>query len=241
MAARTGASLALLLALLAGGCAPRPGSAEIEALGVRAGQARQPEALAQLRQWSERGHAQAQRELALALLRDAPSWPQGRDWLQRAALGGDARAAYLLGEAMRQGRWGLQPDARAARPWLQQAAQAGQADAALALARLWLNGDGVPPDAAQGVHWLRRASDGGNAQAMFLLSQAYARGQGVPASQASARQWLEAAAEQHHPAAMQAYALALQNGELGLQRDERLAAELLAEATSERRNRWNAP
>jgi len=243
MQERTGPACLLLLlaALMGSACAPRPGSAEIEAMGVRASQARQPAALAQLQAWSQAGNAVAQRELALALLREkAARWPEGLDWLRRAALGADAEAAYLLGEATRLGRHGLRPDAGAARPWLEQAARAGHADAALALARLWLNGDGVGADAAAGLHWLQAASQGGNPQAMLLLSQAYAQGRGTAPSQALARHWLEAAADKHHPAAIQAYALALQNGELGLAVDGQLADELLAEATAERHNRWNA-
>lgn len=233
-------ALALAGALLwpLSGCGPEvpPPTAAIEALGMQALQTREPGALAQLKRWSAAGSAVAARELGLALLARPERVAQGLAALRRAAGGGDAEAAYRLGEAQRQGLHGLQPDATAARPWLERAAALGQADAALSLA--WLARAATPPDEASALRWLQAASRAGQGSAMFLLANAYAQGLGTPVDQAQARHWLKAAAERHHPAAMQALALALQDGSLGFERDAGEAQELLREAGEERHNRW---
>lgn len=239
------AGLGLWIALLGltacvGAAKPPPDSATIESLGILASQAGQAEAKQQLRHWAEQGLPIAQRELARSLLRgDSEAQQQGLDWLGRAALGGDAEAAYLQGEGLRLGRYGQRPDVTAAKPWLERAAELRHADAALALARLARNGEAGPRDAAAALRWLQLAAQGGNAQAMLLLSNAYAQGQGTVVDWRQARHWLEQAADRHFPAAIQAYALALENGELGLDKDPAQARELLMEASEERRNRWN--
>jgi TPR repeat protein len=235
------ALLTPVLVALAACAPPMPtDSVAIESVGMRALQTRDGSALGRLNAWSQQGSAVAQRELALALLPDAHEQARAVKWLTRAAVGGDAEGAYLLGEAHRVGRAGLKPDAVAARPWLEMAAKRNHADAALSLARLWRNGESGPRDDVQAAHWLLASANGGNSQAMFLLSNAYAEGQGVAVDLVQARRWLEAAADHHFGPAMQAYALALESGDLGLDRDGEQARELLQEAREERRNRWNA-
>lgn len=234
---------AVLLAALAG-CspdrAPPADSAAIESVGILATQAGQPEALARLSRWARQGHPVAQREYALALMRTTAAPGEVLLWLERAARGGDGEAAYLAGQARLQGRWGLQANPAAATPWLERAANAGHADAALALARLWRNGEAGQRSDSEALRWLQRASEQGNAQAMLLLSNAYAEGLGTPVRLDQARHWLEAAADRHFPAALQAYALALESGALGFERDPQEAQHLMKEATEERRNRWNS-
>ena len=232
---------AAMLGALVTACQPQalaPTPQQIESMGLRARHAGQAEALTQLQQWARAGQTVAQRELALALAETPANWPTARDWLERAARGGDDDAAQRLGELHRLGRWGLKPDPAQAARWLGLAARQGQADAALQLALLLKHGDGVARDEAQALHWLQAAADAGNPRAMFLLSQAHARGDGVARSEPLARQWLEAAADRHDPPALQAYALALENGDLGYKKNPALARELLIEAGSERHNRW---
>ena len=64
------------------------------------------------------------------------------------------------------------------------------------------------------------------------------RGEGTAPDLALARHWLEQAAERHHPPAMQDWALALEDGRLGVTRDAEAAREQWREAGEERRNRW---
>lgn len=231
--------VALLMALAACELTLPHDTAAIESVGMQALQTHDAEALDRLTQWSRRGSAVAQRELALALLTTPSQQVRALQWLALAAKGGDAEAGYLLGEAHRTGRAGLWPDALAALPWLELAASKHHADAALSLARYWNNGEPGKRDERQAVRWLHAAADWGSPQAMFLLSNAYAEGQGVSIDLAQARRWLEAAADHHFGPALQAYSLALEAGALGLTADGTQAREVLQEAREERRNRWN--
>jgi len=236
------AALAAVAALALGACAPTPpkDAAAVESVGILARHAGQAEAVQQLQDWARQGHAVAQRELGLLQLRDSAQTPQGLEWLGRAALGGDGEAGFVLGEAHRQGQFGLRADPVTAKPWLTLAARAGHADGALALARLARNGEAGPRDAAEAAHWLRVASERGNAHAMLLLSYAYAQGDGIEQDLAQARHWMEQSADRHFSPAIQAYALALENGDMGFEKKPDEARELLQEAREERRNRWNS-
>ncbi len=234
--------LALLVALAA--CAPAPprDAAAVESLGMRALQTGDDAALRTLQHWAEQGRAGlatlSARELGLALAADPTRGPEAVRWLTRAAEAGDAQAAYALGDAHRRGALGWTPDAAAARPWLLRAAAAEHPAALLALALAARNGDAEARDPARAFALLQRASRGGSAQAMYLLSQTYATGEGTAPDAGLARHWLEQAAEQHHPAAMQDWALALEDGRLGVARDAQAAREQWREAGEERRNRW---
>jgi TPR repeat protein len=237
-------SLLLALAAVLAGCAPElpRDAAAVESVGMRAAQTRDGESLRTLASWAERAPAAlatpAARELGLALAPDPSRAAEAVRWLTRAAEADDAEAAWTLGEAHRRGGLGWSPDAAAARPWLLRAASAEHPAALLALARAARNGDAEPRDPQRAFELLQRASRAGNAQAMYLLAQTYAEGEGTPADPALARHWLEQAAELHHPAAMQDWALALEDGRLGVTRDAAAARDQWREAGEERRNRW---
>lgn len=227
-------------------CAPAPprDAAAVESVGLLAAQTRQREALERLAHWAEAGGPLAPvaaRELGLALAQRPAEATQARRWLTLAAEAGDAEASYTLGEARRSGGLGWQPDPTAARPWFVRAMQSGHAGATLALALGARNGDGEPRDARRSVALLQLAAQRGSARAMYLLSQAYDQGIGTAPDAALARHWLEQAAEQHLPAAMQDWALALEDGRLGVQPDAKAAQEQWREAAEERRNRWTMP
>ena len=55
---------------------------------------------------------------------------------------------------------------------------------------------------------------------MFMLANAYRDGEGVPRDEARALALYQDAAEHELPEAVQALAMAYQNGELGLKRDD---------------------
>ncbi len=238
------ACFALLpLALLLAACAPEPPrqSAEVESLGMQAVQTHDAAALRRLSAWAQAPGPfapLAARELGLALAADPARHAEALRWLAQAAHGGDAEAAFTLGEAYRSGGLGCRHDDVAARRWFERAAEADHPAALLALARAARNGVGEPRDMGKAAGLLLRASRRGSGAAMYLLSQAYAAGEGVPADPAVARHWLEQAAEQHHPAAMQDWALALEEGRLGVPPDAQAAREQWREASEERRNRW---
>ncbi len=75
-------------------------------------------------------------------------------------------------------------------------AKAGDAEAQVALAELYLTGQGVRADTAIGISWYRRAAEAGHPVAQLNLGDFYSRGDGVPRDLVAAYVWLSLAAEQ---------------------------------------------
>lgn len=75
-------------------------------------------------------------------------------------------------------------------------ADQGDTEAQIAIAGMYLAGNGVPTDAAQAAHWYARAAGRGDAVAQLNLGDFYARGLGVPRDLVNAYFWLSLAAEQ---------------------------------------------
>ena len=154
------------------------------------------------------GHRTAQLRYGLALLngRGVPADPQaGETWLRRAALGGEALAAALVGDLY--ARTGpLPPNYCEAGMWFQRAAEGGHAGAARALGQLYLRGGGFGADPETAVHWLRIAAEAGDAEAAYDLGLCLVRGVGTARNEAEALAWLHRAAAAGHAAATQVLA-----------------------------------
>ena len=75
-------------------------------------------------------------------------------------------------------------------------AEAGDAEAQVALASLYLSGQGVRTDVGAGISWYRRAAEAGHPVAQLNLGDFYSRGAGVPRDLVTAYVWLSLAAEQ---------------------------------------------
>lgn len=75
-------------------------------------------------------------------------------------------------------------------------AEAGDAEAQVALAELYLTGQGVRADTAAGISWYRRAAAAGHPVAQLNLGDFHVRGAGVPRDLTTAYVWLSLAAEQ---------------------------------------------
>jgi hypothetical protein len=157
---------------------------------------------------AELGHRAAQFRYGLALLngRGVPVDSQdGETWLRRAALGGEALAAALVGDLY--SRTGpIPPNYCEAGMWFQRAAEGGHAGAARALGQLYLRGDGFGADPETAVHWLRVAAEAGEAEAAYDLGLCLVRGIGTVRNDAEALTWLRRAAAAGHAAATQALA-----------------------------------
>jgi TPR repeat protein len=94
----------------------------------------------------------------------------GRQWLERAALGGDAQAARLLAQAYLTGAAGFAaPDK--ARQLYRRGHELGDTASSLALARLLARGVGGPADAAGAEQLVRLAADRGDPAAMSILGR----------------------------------------------------------------------
>lgn len=104
---------------------------------------------------------------------------------------GTARADFAAGlEAYDGGDY-----AAAVAAWLP-LAEAGDAEAQVALADLYLYGQGVPADPARAADWYRRAAVQGDALAQLNLGDLYSRGVAVPRDLIRAYAWLSLSAAQ---------------------------------------------
>ena len=92
---------------------------------------------------------------------DRPTSLNGESWLRRAALGGDAEAAALLGDIYARGG-ALPPNYAEAARWFRTAAERGQKAAARALGMLYLTGAGVARDPDEAATWFKRAAEAGD-------------------------------------------------------------------------------
>jgi TPR repeat protein len=96
-----------------------------------------------------------------------------------------------------------------------QAATAGNVKAQIALAQLYLRGDGVAKDPAEAARWYREAASKHNdANAQYALGVLLDRGIGVDKDPIEALLWFQRAAQQGHPAALTNTGVAYSRGEV---------------------------
>ena len=124
---------------------------------------------------AEKGWLPAQNYLGYLLL-NAGNGAEGLQWLERAAIAGDAKAqgnlGFLLlddGEASRNLRAGIVADNEKAAFWLGRAAAAGVATASSMLGDLYRDGRGVAQDSTQAAACYFAAIDAGLADAAYKL------------------------------------------------------------------------
>jgi TPR repeat protein len=196
------------------------------------GVARDPSVAVQLyRHAAERGHRAAQLRWGLALLdgREVEADPAaGETWLRRAALGGEAEAAALLGDLYaRSGP--LPPNYGEAANWYRRAAEAGHGAAARALGSLYLTGAGVGRDAAEAAHWLRLGGRAGDHAAQIDFANLVRDGAGEAEDPARVAQWFATEAETGDLVGAFNFAVCLDQG-FGVLPDARQAADWLRRA-----------
>jgi TPR repeat protein len=96
-----------------------------------------------------------------------------------------------------------------------QAATAGNVKAQVALAQLYLRGEGVTKDLAEAARWYREAASKHNdANAQYALGVLLDRGIGVEKDPIEALLWFQRAAQQGHPAALTNTGVAYSKGEV---------------------------
>jgi len=76
----------------------------------------------------------------------------------------------------------------------------GDSNAQYNLARLYLDGTGVPQDARQAARWFKLAAEKGHYQAQALLGHLLVNGEGVPRQRALGLMWLTMARDAADPA-----------------------------------------
>jgi len=146
------------------------------------------------------GHANAQHELGLALLK-GKGVPQDHlqavEWLKLAADQGFTLSQYELGVAFRDGT-GVSQDFAVATSWFQLAAEQGHSDAQNNLGARYLSGQGVHQDFEKAFFWFSSSAKKGNALAQSNLGAMYSNGQGVSQNLSKAYMWLTLATNDNY-------------------------------------------
>ncbi|HSM97254.1 MAG TPA: hypothetical protein VLT91_14520 [Rhizomicrobium sp.] len=120
---------------------------------------------------------------------------EGARWLERAANGGDAMAAYRLGTLYERGH-GVPTNAAKADQLYGIAAKQGNRKAMHNIAVAFAEGSGVPKNMQQAAEWFTKASELGLKDSQFNLAVLYERGMGVKQSLTEAYKWYAIAAAQ---------------------------------------------
>lgn len=160
------------------------------------------QAHAYLRQAAERGHLQAQVDLAYLYMdgnAQVPKDPAAAfHWFHQAATRGAVPAQCMLGDFYLNGWGGARKDPAEAVRWYRRSAAASDpcaSRAQYALYRAHADGTGAPRNMKLAIDWLQQAADAGNPRAQRALGRAYDRGEGVPRDPALARVWLRKSRE----------------------------------------------
>lgn len=108
-----------------------------------------------------------------------------KQWWLKAAAKGENGAFYNLAVVYN----GIDRNYPEGVKWLRRAVDAGNVDAMNELARLYMQGQGVPKDIKESVALTRRAAIAGNQGARQSMVEYYVNGTGVPADAMRAQVW----------------------------------------------------
>lgn len=174
-------------ALYQKGCAYRRGK------GVRKDRA---EAAKWLKKAAEKGHRQAQRELAhYYYFYPSPDPKQAVHWFRKAAEQNDHFAQEKLGMLYQLG-YGVKKNCVEAVKWYRRAAEQNYSSAQVNLGLCYAEGIGVEKNSVEAVRWYRKAAEQFDySWAGYQLGLCYAKGQGVDMDYAEACKWFRLAAE----------------------------------------------
>lgn len=150
----------------------------------------------------------------------AANLPQARQFALRAARAGHIAGSALAGRMLFRGEGGGADAAAAAMPYLQRAAEAGEGDAQNYLALILFNGrPGVAPDPAAAMDWWERAVAQGHGAATNNFATYLAHGIGRPANPKRAGELIAGQADRGYAPAQFRWALWLEQGWKGTERD----------------------
>jgi TPR repeat protein len=125
------------------------------------------------------------------------------DW-DKAAEGGHAIAAFLLGQLYENGQ-GVSKSAGSAFRYYKQAAALGQIDAMIKVGIVYRDGDkeiGVKRNYEKAIELFEKGAIAGSAEAQFRLSDMYRRGLGVPVGRSESLRWLILSGGKHYVPAL---------------------------------------
>jgi TPR repeat protein len=116
------------------------------------------------------------------------------EWFEKAAVQGEPRAAFHLGDLYLYGK--IERNHREAAKWFRVAAAKGNEEAVLRLGELYRhNRSDLRQDHAESARWFRLAAEKGNPDAQYELGCLLIEGEGIPHNPAEAEMWLRKAAD----------------------------------------------
>ncbi len=110
-------------------------------------------------------------------------------WYEKAAVGGDAHAAYIAA-IMYAENYEIQPDAVKVAQLLRQAAEANIPAAQADFGLVVYQGNGVERSIEDAAAWFKKSAESGDAEGQFLYAFTLAKGEGVQQSYEDAYYWL---------------------------------------------------
>ena len=113
---------------------------------------------------------------------------KAREWYEKAATQGFAKAQVQLGCMYSSGQ-GVRQDFGKALNLFEKAAAQGDADACYFLGGMYFSGHGVRQDYAKAREWYEKSSSQGIAEAQILLGMMYDEGLGVQQNKATAKEY----------------------------------------------------
>jgi TPR repeat protein len=158
----------------------------------------------ELRNWADRGDADAQFELGLRMITGEgvkKNIESGMKFVEQAARQKHLRAQHVLATLYEDGV-GVKKDYAKAAEWYRSSAELGFALSQHSLAILYEDGKGVKKDTTKAAEWFKKAADQGNPPSETAYASKLERGDGVPKSTAKAALWYLKAAQQDFVPAM---------------------------------------
>lgn len=142
----------------------------------------------EMREWADRGDADAQFELGLRLITGEgirKNEEEGVTWVRRAAEQDHLRAQHVLGSLYEEGV-GVSQDLKKAQEWYRKAADLGFALAQFAVGLSYDLGRGVEVDKKEAAEWYRKSAAQGHLPAMAAYASKMELGEGVEKDTAKA-------------------------------------------------------
>lgn len=158
----------------------------------------------ELKNWADRGDADAQFELGLRMITGegvAKNLAEGVKSLEKAAKQKHLRAQHIMGTLYEDGV-GVKKDLAKAAEWYRISADLGFALSQHSLAIMYEEGRGVKKDSAKAAEWFQKAAEQGNPPSQTAYASKLERGDGVSKSTAKAALWYLKAAQQDFVPAM---------------------------------------
>lgn len=157
-----------------------------------------------LRDWADRGDADAQFELGLRLITGEglkKNTEEGVKFVEKAAKQKHLRAQHVLGNLFEDGE-GVKKDLAKAAEWYRSSAELGFALSQHRLGVMYEEGKGVKKDTAKAAEWFKKAADQGDPPSQTAYASKLERGDGIAKSASKAALWYLKAAQQDFVPAM---------------------------------------